>query len=96
MKRKRQLAEERFVSDILATGAQGCQMVNFQTKITKLGKFWRALEWNRLVYSMAIWNLLWFFWYILSPFGNLVAIVYIFPRFGILCQEKSGNPAGDR
>jgi hypothetical protein len=27
------------------------------------------------------------------PFGNLMAIWYIFPRFGILCQEKSGNLA---
>jgi hypothetical protein len=26
------------------------------------------------------------------PFCNLVAIWYIFPRFGMLCQEKSGNP----
>jgi hypothetical protein len=32
------------------------------------------------------------FWYILWPFGNLVAIQYVFPRFGIFCQEKSGNP----
>jgi hypothetical protein len=24
--------------------------------------------------------------------GNFVAIWYIFPRFGILCQEKSGTP----
>jgi hypothetical protein len=31
-------------------------------------------------------------WYILCPFGNLVVIWYIFPRFGILGQEKSGNP----
>jgi hypothetical protein len=31
-------------------------------------------------------------WYILWPFGNVVVIWYIFPRFGILCQEKSGNP----
>jgi hypothetical protein len=30
-------------------------------------------------------------WYILWPFGNVVIIWYIFPRFGILCQEKSGN-----
>jgi hypothetical protein len=28
-------------------------------------------------------------WYILWPFGN---IVVIFHHFGILCQEKSGNP----
>jgi hypothetical protein len=32
-------------------------------------------------------------WYILWAFGNIVVIWYIFPRFGILCQEKSGNPA---
>jgi hypothetical protein len=32
-------------------------------------------------------------WYILWPFGNVVVIWYIFPRFGTLCQEKSGNPA---
>jgi hypothetical protein len=32
-------------------------------------------------------------WYILCLFGNLVALWNIFPRFGILCQEKSGNPA---
>jgi hypothetical protein len=38
-------------------------------------------------------------WCILGPFGIIVAIWYIlwsfdifFPRFGILYQEKSGNP----
>jgi hypothetical protein len=31
-------------------------------------------------------------YYILWPFGNAVVILYMFPRFGILCQEKSGNP----
>jgi hypothetical protein len=30
--------------------------------------------------------------YIFCPIGNLVVIWYMFPRFGILCQEKSGNP----
>jgi Na+/H+-dicarboxylate symporter len=30
--------------------------------------------------------------HILWPFGNVVVSWYIFPRFGILCQEKSGNP----
>jgi hypothetical protein len=29
---------------------------------------------------------------ILWPFGSLMVIWYIFPRFGILHQEKSGNP----
>jgi hypothetical protein len=33
----------------------------------------------------AIWN-------ILGPLGNVVN----FPRFGILSQEKSGNPEKDR
>jgi hypothetical protein len=32
-------------------------------------------------------------WYILRPFGNLDTIWYILLLFGILCQEKSGNPA---
>jgi hypothetical protein len=31
-------------------------------------------------------------WYILWPFLYFVVIWYIFPRFGILCQENSGNP----
>jgi hypothetical protein len=53
-----------------------------------LGKFWRALEWKRLVYSMAIWNVVWPFGsYLLWSFGNLMAIWYIFPRFGILCRK---------
>jgi hypothetical protein len=31
-------------------------------------------------------------WYILWPFGYLVAMRYTFHRFGILCQEKTGYP----
>jgi hypothetical protein len=27
-------------------------------------------------------------------FGNFVVTLYIFPRFGILHKEKSGNPVG--
>jgi hypothetical protein len=41
---------------------------------------------DHLVYFTAIGN-------ILLPFGIFVVIWYIFPRFGILDQEKSGNPA---
>jgi hypothetical protein len=40
---------------------------------------------GRFEYITAIWKILW-------AFGNLLAIWYIFPRFGIVCQEKSGNP----
>jgi hypothetical protein len=41
-----------------------------------VGNFFHHLE-----YFTVIW-----------PFGNVVVIWYIFPHFGILCQEKSGNP----
>jgi hypothetical protein len=59
-------------------------MVCFNTNNPNLGKFWGSLEWKILVYLMVIWN-------ILRSFGNVVVIWYIFLRFGILCQEKSGN-----
>jgi hypothetical protein len=34
-------------------------------------------------------------WEILRQLSNLMAIWYIFPLFGTLCQEKSGNPGVD-
>jgi hypothetical protein len=57
---------------------------------------------------MAIWYIygnlvyLWQFgtfmaiWYILWQFSNVVSIWYIFPRFGVLCEEKSGIPGRTR
>jgi hypothetical protein len=30
---------------------------------------------------------------IVWQFGSSVVIWYIFPRFGIVCKEKSGNPS---
>jgi hypothetical protein len=40
-----------------------------------------------LVYFVAIWYIVW-------PFGIFCGlIVYFFPIYGMLCQEKSGNPA---
>jgi hypothetical protein len=33
---------------------------------------------------MVIWNIYYAIWYILWLFGKLVAVWYIFPRFGIL------------
>jgi hypothetical protein len=74
---------------------QGCQMVCFQSKNTNLGKFWRVLQGKILVYFMIIWS-------ILRPleifYGHLVYFLvnwYISPCFGILHQEKSGNPAAN-
>jgi hypothetical protein len=43
-----------------------------------------VIFYGHLEYSTAIWYILW-------PFGNVVVIWYIIPRFGKLCQEKSGN-----
>jgi hypothetical protein len=63
-------------------------MVCFQAKHTDLGKFFRALEWKmfRLVcgtleYFTAIWYILW-------PFGNVAAILYISPVL-VYCVKKN-------
>jgi hypothetical protein len=64
----------------------------FQTQNRNLGTLSRVLQWKMLVYFMDIWS-------ILSPldifYGHMVYMVviwYNFPRFGMLHQEKSGNP----
>jgi polyferredoxin len=49
--------------------------------IEKVGIFYGHLEYNSAI------------WYMSCPFGILVAIFGIFSPFGILYQEKSGNPA---
>jgi hypothetical protein len=55
-------------------------------------KFGRALEWKMPVFFMTILECFTVIWHILWPFGNVVVIWFIFPRFGILCREISGNP----
>jgi hypothetical protein len=66
-------------------------------KKTILDKFWRVSKWKMLVYFMVICNILCTaIRCILWPLDNVVVIWYIFPRFGILCQEKSGNPGWSR
>jgi hypothetical protein len=74
-------------------------MVSSQTQNPNLGKFWRALDWKMFIYFTDIWNILQTFgifyrhleyfmtiWYILCSFGTF------FSGFGIMHQEKSGNP----
>jgi hypothetical protein len=68
-------------------------MVYFQIKNRILGKLGRVFQSKMLVYVMDIWS-------ILCPFnifyGHLLylgVLWYIFPRFGILYQVKSGSPA---
>jgi hypothetical protein len=61
----------------------------FSNQKTNLAIFWWVLQWKVLVYFMAIWN-------ILLPFAIFyvwLQIWFIFSRFGMLYQEKSGNPA---
>jgi hypothetical protein len=68
-------------------------MVCFQTKNPNLGKFWRVLQWKMLVYFMDTWSILRSFVIgILLTFGIVRGNLVYFPRFGILYQEKSGNP----
>jgi hypothetical protein len=52
--------------------------------------FWSILYpfgifYGRLVYFIAIWYILW-------QFDIFVCHLVIFPSFGMLYQEKSGNP----
>jgi hypothetical protein len=49
------------------------------------GKSWH-------VYFMTIWSILHPFEIFYDHLVYFVVICYIFPRFGILDQEKSGNP----
>jgi hypothetical protein len=58
------------------------------------GIFWKTWGWKiwctyvfhaRLVFVLPIW-------YILRSFGIFVAMLVYFSQFGLLYQEKSGNP----
>jgi hypothetical protein len=72
---------------------QGCHIVYFQTKNPNLGKHCRALDLKMLIcifyghleYFMAIWDILW-------PFGTFCVHLVHFSVFGIMYEEKSGNP----
>jgi hypothetical protein len=57
-----------------------------------LGKFWRALEWNMLIYFLAVWNILQTFGILYDHLIRFVFIWYIFSAFGIMYRGKSGNP----
>jgi hypothetical protein len=74
---------------LLRTPVRG-RVARWHISITKnpdLGKFWRALQCKMLIYFMTIRS-------ILLPYGifvDFMVIWYIFSRFGVLYQEKSGN-----
>jgi hypothetical protein len=57
-----------------------------------LGKFWEVLRLENVIYFIAIWNSLWTFRIFYDHFVHFVFIWYTFSGFGIMYQEKSGNP----
>jgi hypothetical protein len=59
-------------------------MVYFQNKNPNLGKFWKVLQSNMLVYFMAIRYITYrVLWYILRPSGIFLALWYIFGLLSI-------------
>jgi hypothetical protein len=68
--------------------ARGCQIAYFQTKNPNLGKFWKALQWEMLVYVIATWSiyghLVYFvaLWYILWLFGTFFPVL-------VSCTKKN-------
>jgi hypothetical protein len=89
-----QVGSKLTVCLLFTTRLQGCPMVYFQTQNPNLGKFSRVLQLKMLVYFMAIWPILLPVGiHIVWPFGIFLTIWYTyFSRFGMLHQEKSGNP----
>jgi hypothetical protein len=64
----------------------------FSNQKSQFGKFCRALDWKMLTYFMAIGNILRTFEIFYDTLVHFVFIWYIFYGFGIIHQEKSGNP----
>jgi hypothetical protein len=71
---------------------KGCQMVWFQTKNINLGIFLRAFEWKRLVYFMAINNILQLLGIFCGILVYFVIIWYILWYFGTLCDNLAIFP----
>jgi hypothetical protein len=70
-------------------------MVCFQTKNPNLGQFWRVLKWRILEHFRTILSILRPLEIFYGQFVYICGHLVYFPRFGILYQEKSGNPAWD-
>jgi hypothetical protein len=64
----------------------------FSNQKSKFGKFWGVLQWKMLAYFYG--HLVHFtdFWRILWTLSKVRGTLVYFSRFGILYQEKSGNP----
>jgi hypothetical protein len=67
-------------------------MVYSQTRNSNLGKFWRALDYNMLIYFRAVLNILQTLGIFYDDLVHFVFIRYIISGFGTMHQETSGNP----
>jgi hypothetical protein len=63
-------------------------MVYFNTKNRNLGIFWRALEWQTLVYFMTTCNILWPFGIIYGRLVYFEGHVVLFPILVCLAEKK--------
>jgi hypothetical protein len=72
--------------------APGLQDGIFSNQNYNLGKFSRVLQWKMLVYVMAQVVYFTAIWYILWKISALYGHLVYFSHFGMLYQEKSGNP----
>jgi hypothetical protein len=64
----------------------------FQTENPNLDKFGRVLQWKELVYFIAIWPILQHFGKFCGHLVHFMVFLGFFTRFGLLYEEKSGNP----
>jgi hypothetical protein len=71
---------------------QGCQMVYFHSDNPDFGILWGALERKALVNFMTIGNILRKFDISYCHWVSLWSVGIFSTRFGLLRQEKSGNP----
>jgi hypothetical protein len=69
-------------------------MVYFQTKIPIWVNLEGALDCKMLICPMAVWKILQTFRISYDHLAHFVFIWSIFSSFGIMYQEKSGNPDG--
>jgi hypothetical protein len=64
----------------------------FKPKIPIWVNFWRVLKWKRLEYFMAIRPIVGLFGIFCSHVLHLWSFERFLPIFGMLYEEKSGNP----
>jgi hypothetical protein len=78
--------------NFVAECKQYCQMVEFQTKNPNLGKFWKVLQWEMMVFFMAILSILQSNGIFYGHLVHFVVIWYILPVFWYAVPRKIWQP----